>query len=121
MSDESCPTCGAPTQDDGVFSDDALRLAMTIAETNDPVERKQLMIELSDIVAEDVMDFLLEVPEGAHQMLNELAHVRLEYEQAALRVARAFYPAIRQVAVRKGVSPVSDLPPQDKPPAKKPN
>lgn len=86
------------------FPDRVLSIYRQLSETTDPNERYMLSRELAEIFAEDHDPTDPELTDGYHQYFEEFDQAKLEYDQAALKVARLAFQVIEQYLVHKGLT-----------------
>lgn len=91
-----CAECGVKHGPE--ISETVLGLYREILDCTDPVERRQLMVDMACEFALDVDSVDLTTPEGLHTLADDLHQKRMAFEQAALRLGRIVFPLVETAA-----------------------
>lgn len=96
MSDDICTECGV--KHGAKISDAVLRLYRAILTCTDPIERRQLLVDLGDEYTFDVDAVDLGTPETIHMLADDVTAKRLAFEQSALRLGRVIFEQVAAAA-----------------------
>lgn len=81
-----CDKCGEDHE--MLFSKEVIALYEEICETDDPVERAALMIEMAELFVNDTDDTDEQLGEDVHDLLTKVIEKRVVYDRSAMALAR---------------------------------
>jgi hypothetical protein len=107
-----CPDCGE--DHDMLFSPRVLDLYYVILQTEDPVQRAELMLEMGETFVGDIDDTDEDLGEDIHEMIGHVIQNRMSYERSVMLLARvmmrslpSYHPNV-ETEVPAGPGPSSD-------------
>lgn len=90
---KSCPACG---EDPMPFSKEVVALFKKILQTEDDLEKAELMLQLSALFVEDTAETDEDVSEEVHDVVADVVDSRMAYERHAMFLARILLRSIPQ-------------------------